>query len=88
MRVRWTPGAVHAEVDGQLVALNPTTQEFVAFNEVGEAIWLAIGEEPIEVGDIAAVVLAEFDVDPAVGQAKIIEFVDEAVRVGLLEASG
>ena len=86
MRVRWTPGAVHAEVDGQLVALNPTTQEFVAFNEVGEAIWLAIGAQLTEVDDVAAAVVAEFDVDPAVGQAKIAEFIDEAVRVGLLEA--
>ena len=85
MRIKWTPGAVHAEVDGQLVALNPTTQEFVAFNEVGEAMWLAIGAEPIDVADVAAAVVAEFDVDPSVGRAKITEFIDDAVRVGLLQ---
>lgn len=87
MRVRWKTGAVHAEVDGDLLVLNPTTSEFVTFNEVGEAIWLAIGPQTRDVAEVADAVVAEFDVDPAHGQAKVAEFIDEAIRVGLLEAA-
>ena len=47
VRVRKVTGAVHAEVDGELVVLNPHTEEFVTFNDVARDVWLAIGDQTV-----------------------------------------
>lgn len=85
-RVSRVTGAVHAEVDGSLIVLNPATSEFVQFNSVAAAIWEAVGTESADVDAVIAQVLGEFDVDPARGRAAIEVFVREALDSGLLEA--
>lgn len=85
VRVRKVTGAVHAEVDGELVVLNPHTEEFVTFNDVARDVWLAIGDQTVCVAEVAGCVVAEYDVDADLGTARITDFIGEAVRVGLLE---
>lgn len=85
VRVRKVTGAVHAEVDGELVVLNPRTEEFVTLNDVARDIWLAIGDQTVSVAKVAACVVAEYDVDADLGTVRITDFIGKAVRAGLLE---
>lgn len=85
MAVRRSPGALDARVDGALIVLNPTTSEFVEFNEVAAAVWDALGDGPADVDALAAEVVADYDVSPEHGRASIKMFVQRAVVAGLIE---
>ena len=56
--------------------LHPDTSELHQVNDVGRRIWeLADGQR--SVGDISDAVAAEYDVEPGVAQADVLEFLEE-----------
>jgi hypothetical protein len=61
-------------IDDATYVLDPETSELHAFNEVGGRIWELIdGERSLQ--DVAAAIADEYEVDPAVAQADVLEFV-------------
>jgi hypothetical protein len=70
-------------IDDTAYVLNPETSELHAFNEVGGRIWELIdGRRTIQ--DVIAAISAEYDVEPEVAEADVVEFVGTLVDKGVV----
>jgi hypothetical protein len=70
-------------IDDTAYVLNPETSELHAFNEVGGRVWELIdGERTLE--EMIAVIADEYDVEPRVAEADVVEFVEILVAKGIV----
>ena len=70
-------------IDDAAYVLNPETSELHAFNEVGGRIWELIdGERTLQA--VAQVIADEYDVEPGVAEADVVEFVETLVDKGIV----
>jgi hypothetical protein len=73
-------------IEGEAVLVLPERGEVKVLNPVGARIWqLADGHRTL--GDIVAVICAEYAVEPAQAQADVLDFAAELARKGVVRLS-
>jgi hypothetical protein len=72
-----------AEVDGEVVMLEPATSTYFGLEGVGGRIW-ELCAEPQSLRSLVATLTDEFDVDEATCRAEVGSFVDALVDANLL----
>jgi hypothetical protein len=70
-------------VDDETVLLDLKTGMYFGLDGVGKRIWEAISEG-LTLGEIAAVIVSEYEVEEDQAQADVIGFVSDLVERGLL----
>jgi hypothetical protein len=83
--VRLRPGSVEwRDVEGEVVAVDLRTSEYLAINRTGAALWrgLVAGATPAA---LAECLMADFDVEPSVAGRDVGEFLAALQQRGLLE---
>jgi hypothetical protein len=79
-------GLIEAEVDGELVALHVDNGTCYGFNATATRIWGMI-EEPKRVSELRDSLLEEFDVEPEVCEAQLLDLLKDLEGDGLVELS-
>lgn len=71
-----------AEVDGELVMLDPATSRYFGLADTGMRIWQLL-EEPRSVDDLVATLVAEYEVEPEQCTDEVMAFLDQLEQAGL-----
>lgn len=80
------PTVIGRTIDDEAVLVLPEQGQVKVLNEVGARIWsLADGTRTLR--DIAAVICAEYDVEPAQAEADALDFVAELAERGVVSLS-
>ncbi len=74
-----------AEVDGELVMLDPSTSDYFGLDGVGLRIW-ELCAEPQSIDSLVAALTAEYDVDAATCESEVRAFVTDLESSGLIVA--
>jgi hypothetical protein len=77
------PQVMSRLVGDETVLLDLESGMYFGLDGVGKRIWESIGEG-LTLGETAAVITSEYEVDKAKAQADVIEFVSDLVQRGLL----
>ena len=77
------PQVMSRPVGDDTVLLDLESGMYFGLDGVGKRIWEAIGEG-LTVGEIAAIIVSEYEVDENQAQADSIEFIRDLVERGLL----
>ena len=77
-------GLIEAEVDGELVALHVDNGTCYGFNGTATRIWAMI-EEPKRVSELRDALVGEFDVEPDVCEAQLLDLLRDLEGDGLIE---
>ena len=80
------PTPLSAEVDGELVMLDPATSRYFGLADTGMRIWQLL-EEPRSLDDVADALLREYEVDRQQCVAEVVEFVHQLESAGLVTRS-
>jgi hypothetical protein len=83
--VRLRPGSVEwREVEGELIAVDVRTSEYLSINPTGATLWRALqdGTTPAQ---LAERLVARFDVEPGAAARDVGEFLAALQGRGLLE---
>jgi hypothetical protein len=72
------------EADGEIVALDDRSLQYVSANPVGAVVWQALVEGAMR-EELLARILAEFEVEEGVAARDLDGFLGELARLGLLE---
>ena len=72
-----------ADVDNEVVMLDPATSNYFGLEGVGARIW-DLCEQPQSVESIVAVLLAEYDVDESTCSTEVASFLVELESANLL----
>lgn len=75
--------AVSQDVGGEVILLNPKTEDFIALNEVGAYVWHLLGEKQ-HFADLAAGLVGEYKIDHKSASGDLEEFLPQLVALGLL----
>ncbi len=73
-----------AEVDGELVMLDPQTSKYFGLDAVGHRIWDLL-EAPTTLDDVVGRLIGEYDVDADRCSTEVAALVDDLVDAGLVE---
>jgi len=82
-RVQISDSVLYHALDGGIVLLNMTSEQYYGLDDIGKRMW----ELLLELGNVTEVVerlAAEFDVDRARLQADLAVLVDKLMKAGLL----
>ena len=74
-----------ADVDNEVVMLDPATSNYFGLERVGARIW-DLCEQPQSVESIVTVLLTEYDVDESTCTAEVASFLIELEAANLLTA--
>ena len=77
---------IATEVDGDTVMMSIERGEYYGIDGVGSRVWELL-ERPVTLGDIVAIVCAEFDVDPITCQTDMELFLRDLESNGLVSLS-
>jgi len=80
------PPVMSRLVGDETILLDLSTGIYFGLDGVGKRIWEAIAEGQ-NLAAVAAVIVAEYDVDEVQAQADVIEFIGELVNRGLLQTN-
>jgi hypothetical protein len=72
-----------AEVDSELVMLDPSTSRYFGLDGVGVRIW-ELCAEPQSIASLVAVLTGEYDIDAATCEAEVRGFVVDLESSGLV----
>jgi hypothetical protein len=72
------------EADGEIVALDDRSLQYVSANPVGAVVWQALVEGATR-EELLARILEEFEVEEGVAARDLDGFLGELARLGLLE---
>lgn len=61
-RISRNPDAVYAQIDTDLVIMQPTDSSFYGINAVGQEIWSLLQSTTLSVSEISACILQKYDV--------------------------
>lgn len=84
--VKQADDPISADVDGELVMMSIEKGCYFGLEGIGSRIWHLI-ELPIRVSDLCEKLLSEYDVDKAVCEADVIEFLGELAEQNLIDVS-
>jgi hypothetical protein len=83
--VRLRPGSVEwREVEGEVIAVDVRTSEYLAVNPTGAVLWRAL-EDGATRGELAERLVARFDVERGAAARDVEEFLAALEERGLLE---
>ena len=74
-----------ATVGAELVMMSIESNGYFGLDAIGRRIWELIAE-PRSIGDICALLTAEFDVAPVRCEADVLHFLNELVGYGVVRA--
>ena len=83
-RYQPNPSVIETELPGELILLDPETQEMFSLNESGRAVWRAIPGR--SVAEVAALLSAEYEVEAEAAEVDVRGLVAHLVGAGLLRA--
>ncbi|ATQ69606.1 MULTISPECIES: PqqD family peptide modification chaperone [Methylosinus] len=75
---------IEADVDGEIVVLNPDTGACYGLDRIATEIWRELAE-PGRVGDICSALLARYDVDRATCETQVRELLEHLRGEGVVE---
>jgi hypothetical protein len=78
-----SPNPLTAEVDGEIVMLDPSSSDYFGLADVGARIW-ELCVQPQSVESLVAVLVDEYDVDADTCAAEVGAFVADLESSGLL----
>jgi hypothetical protein len=78
------PGALSAEIDGEVVALDVARGACYGLDAIGARIWAMI-ETPIAIGEVCAVLTGAYDVDAATCRADVLDLFAALRDEGLVD---
>ena len=82
-RLSIPPQVMSRLVGDETVLLDLESGIYFGLDGVGKRIWESIGEG-LTLGETAAIIVSEYEVDEATAQADVIDFVSDLVERGLL----
>ncbi|WP_233491084.1 PqqD family protein [Blastococcus sp. TBT05-19] len=83
--IRLRPGAVTwHEADGEVIALDLRSSEYLGVNPAGAALWQRLAEGATE-DDLVEVLTETYGIDPGRARTDVRAFLQEARTRGLLE---
>ena len=85
-RYQPNPSVIETELPGELILLDPETEEMFSLNESGRAVWRAIPGRTVE--EVAELLSGEYAVEAAAAAADVRALVARLTGAGLLRASG
>jgi hypothetical protein len=74
------------EVEGEIVALDLTSQNYLAVNKAGAAMWKLLADGANR-DHLVAGILARFDVDETQAESDVDAYLEELRSLDLLEAA-
>lgn len=77
-------GLIEAEVDGELVALHVDNGTCYGFNATATRVWAMI-EEPKRLSELRDALVDEYDVEPEVCEAQLLDLLKDLEGDGLVE---
>jgi hypothetical protein len=84
--LRLRPGATAWEaIDGEVVVLDLDTSEYHVLNATASAIWRAL-PHGITIDDATEIVLEQFEAEPEVIRADVVEFLEQCRTAGWVDA--
>jgi hypothetical protein len=84
MVIQRKAGLIEAEVDGEMVALHVDNGTCYGFNGTATRIWAMI-EQPKTLSALRDALVGEYDVDPQVCEAELLDLLKELEADGLVE---
>ena len=85
-RFRLRGGGLHwVESDGEIVALDDRSLQYLSANPAGASLWRALVEGATR-NELIGRLLEEFEVEHAVAAKDVDSYLAELTRLGLLEA--
>jgi len=72
------------DLDGEAVTLALKSGRYYSLNDTGTRIWNLV-QEPRTVNEIRDVILAEYEVDPELGQNDLLAILKDLATKGLIE---
>jgi len=73
-----------SELDGETVLMSLTQAAYFGLDSTGQVIWLMI-TEPRRVGDLCDQLVAEYNVDRAIIEQDVFDFLNELNKEGLIQ---
>lgn len=73
-------------VDGQLIILQPGSDELLRFNEVASFIWSVLEKQPADLESLVEAIVDEFEVDDRQAEEDLAIFLSEMQAQGLIES--
>ena len=74
-------------VDGQLIILQPGSDELLRFNEVASFIWSVLEKQPADLESLVKAIVDEFEVDDRQAEEDLAIFLSEMQAQGLIESA-
>lgn len=84
LMVRRRDGLIEAEVDGEMVGLHVDKGTCYGFNSTATRVWSMI-ESPKRLSELRDALVGEFDVEPEVCEAQLVELLRDLETDGLVE---
>jgi hypothetical protein len=75
---------LHAEVNGEIIVMNPETMDYFEFEGAAPRIWELLGNGPHSVNSLVALLTEEFEIDPANCALSVETFLTSAVENGVV----
>ena len=79
------PSVIETELPGELILLDPETQEMFSLNESGRAVWRAIAGRSVE--EAAELLAAEYEVEVERARGDVRSLVARLTGAGLLRVA-
>lgn len=80
--------AVAREVSGEMVLLNLESGQYFGLNQVGGAVWKALGDAQVSITQLCDAVEAEFDAPRDVIETDVTELVGQLLEHELVQNAG
>lgn len=82
--IRRSAAPLTAEVDGELVMLDPQSNAYFGLDAIGHRIWRLL-EHPTTIEAMVSALVAEYDIDSLTCDHDVSSLVDEMIEAGLVE---
>ncbi|MCB0047278.1 MAG: PqqD family protein [Caldilineaceae bacterium] len=76
-----------AKIDNELVMVRLESNGYFGLDAIGRRIWELL-EEPCSVGRLCAVLVDEYDVEPATCEADVVHFLSKLEEFGVVNIQG
>jgi len=76
-------GLMSSEVDGELVMMDVERGAYYGLDPIAARIWAGIAE-PVRLGDLCALLVAEYDIDKDTCEAEVLAFMTDLHSSGLI----
>ena len=79
------PSVIETELPGELILLDPETQEMFSLNESGRAIWRAVPGRSVD--EVATLLVSEYEVEEDAAREDVRGLVARLAEAGLLRVA-